>query len=249
MKTKYLLSLILCCLFLVNCQNNTKKQELIKQMTTQTSESEPEWTLLSQQNSLHGWHIYQNEDGNKTGWSVSEGVFTFDSKAAQGEGNKSLITDKKYRNFEIKFDWKLSPDSNSGVMGGVSEETQYEHPYLTGPEIQLIDAEIYGDDPKNQIHTTAALYDMIAPDRVMAKKAGEWNSYHITINYDENQGTVVHNGAEINRFPLQGKEWDTMVKNSTCATMDGFGKFKEGHLCLQDHPGVISYKNIKIRRL
>jgi len=31
--------------------------------------------------------------------------------------------------------------------------------------------------------------------------------------------------------------------------MEGFGKFKEGRISLQDHPGVISYKNIKIRRL
>ena len=102
---------------------------------------------------------------------------------------------------------------------------------------------------KNQIHTTGSLYDMIAPDHVMAKPAGEWNSYHIVINHEENKGTVNHNGMIINRFPLHGTEWDEMIENSKFKDISGFGKFKEGHLCLQDHPGVISYKNIKIRKL
>ena len=231
----------------LGCQNTSKKDKENSSEGTEVQSNE--WMSLSSSNSLSGWHIFQNESGEKSGWSVADGVFTFNSEAAKGDGNKSLITDEKFRNFEIMFEWKLSPNSNSGFMWGVSEDSKYEHPYVTGPEIQIIDAEIYGDDPKNQIHTTAALYDMIAPDRIMAKAAGEWNSYHITINYDKNQGTVVHNGEEINRFPLQGKEWDNMVKNSKFATMDGFGTYKEGHLCLQDHPGVISYKNIKIRRL
>lgn len=230
-----------------SCQNNPNNKKENKQETTEVQTSE--WRSLSGANSLEGWHIFQNESGEKTGWSVAEGVFTFDSEAAEGKGNKSLITDETFRNFEIQFEWKLSPNSNSGFMWGVSEDANYEHPFVTGPEIQIIDADIYGDDPKNQIHTTAALYDMIAPDRVMAKEAGEWNSYHITINQDANKGTVVHNGEEIIRFPLHGPEWDAMVKNSKFAKMEGFGKYQEGHLALQDHPGVISYRNIKIRKL
>jgi hypothetical protein len=54
---------------------------------------------------------------------------------------------------------------------------------------------------------------------------------------------------EINRFPLHGSEWDTMVANSKFSTMEGFGKYTEGHLSLQDHPGIISFRNIKIRKL
>src|SRR5210317_1091367 len=233
--------------FAFSCKNNPNNKKENKQETTEVQTSE--WRSLSSANSLDGWHIFQNESGEKTGWSVADGVFTFNSEAAEGKGNKSLITDEKFRNFEIMFEWKLSPNSNSGFMWGVSEDSKYEHPYLTGPEIQIIDAEIYGDDPKNQIHTTAALYDMIAPDRVMAKAAGDWNTYHITINQEANVGTVVHNGEEINRFPLHGSEWDNLVENSKFSDMEGFGKYKEGHLCLQDHPGIISYRNIKIRKL
>ncbi|MDG1762801.1 MAG: DUF1080 domain-containing protein [Flavobacteriaceae bacterium] len=248
MSKKLLSTLLIACVALfINCQNTAKKKKETSPETDKVSNNE--WINLSSSNTLDGWHIFQNESGEKTGWSVEEGVFTFNSDEAKGEGNKSLITDEKFTSFEIQFEWKLSPNSNSGFMWGVNEEPKYEHPYVTGPEIQIIDAEIYGEDPENQIHTTAALYDMIAPDRVMARAAGEWNTYHITINHETNSGTVVHNGEEINRFPLHGSEWDTMVKNSKFSEMEGFGKYQEGHLCLQDHPGIISYKNIKIRRL
>jgi len=244
---KSIFSLLCFIALMVSCQNTSKKE---KETSPEGKETKTvEWTTLSSSNSLDGWHIFQNENGEKTGWSVSDGVFTFNSESASGEGNKSLITNDKYGSFEIQFEWKLSPGSNSGFMWGVSEDSKYEHPYLTGPEIQIIDADIYGDDPENQIHTTAALYDMVAPSRVMAKPAGEWNRYHITIDHGKNLGTVVHNGEEINRFPLHGPEWDSLVENSKFSNMKSFGKYHEGYLCLQDHPGIISYKNIKIRRL
>ncbi len=230
-----------------SCQNKAKLAENVKNEAIEMERNQ--WLDMSPLTSLSGWHIYQNESGQKTGWTVTDGVFTYDSEKAEGDGNKSLISDEKFTNFEIKFDWKLSPNSNSGFMWGVNESTDYDAPYVTGPEIQIIDADIYADDKKNQIHTAGALYDMIAPDHVMAKPAGEWNSYHITINYEENKGTVVHNGMEINRFPLYGEKWDAMVAKSKFKEMSGFGKFKEGHLCLQDHPGVISYRNIKVRKL
>ena len=71
---------------------------------------------------------------------------------------------------------------------------------------------IYGDDPINQKHTVGALYAMSPPNSIASKKAGEWNQYHITVNYKTNQGKVILNGIEINNFPLSGDKWDAMVK-------------------------------------
>ena len=47
--------------------------------------------------------------------------------------------------------------------------------------------------------------------------------------------------------PYEGEAWDAMVANSKFATWEGYGKYQKGHLCIQDHPGVISYRNMKIR--
>jgi len=239
-----ILFLILALSFLWNCKTVNDKKE-----TIQTVDPSSEWTSLSPKDSFEGWHIFQNEAGKKTGWSVQDGVFTFDKEKASGKGNKSLLTNAVYTSFEIQFDWKLSPNSNSGFMWGVSEDEKYEHPFLTGPEIQIIDAEVYADDPKHQRHTVGALYDMVPPSNIASKEAGAWNTYHITVNHNLNEGIVVLNGIEINRFPLSGPEWDALVKESKFSNIPDFGIYKEGHISLQDHPGVISYRNIKIKQL
>ena len=228
------------------CQEAPKKNNRDNILTQSQSQG---WENLSNQDSFEGWHIYQNESGTKSGWTVEEGIFTFDENNAEGEGNKSLLTDSVYSSFEIEFEWKLSPNSNSGFMWGVSEDMKYEHPHVTGPEIQIIDAEVYGDDPKHQVHNVGALYDMIPPNSIAAKKAGSWNKYHIKVDHKKNEALIILNEVEINRFPLSGEEWDDMVKKSKFSNMSGFAKYKEGHICLQDHPGLISYKNIKIKRL
>ena len=238
---KFYLHLFLCLLLLTTsyCKNQTPEKKESQKLI-------PEWQNLVTSNTFKGWHIYQ-DDGTKVGWTVENDVFTFDSDLAEGEGDKSLITDQTFTNFEIKFEWMVSEESNSGFMWGVNEEKIYEFPYETGPEIQIIDPQIYIADEKNQIHTAGALYDMIAPSSLVTLPADQWNSYHITINHKVNEGVVNHNGIEINRFPLYGSEWDEMVSESKFAKWDGFGKFKTGKICLQDHPGKVSFRNIRIR--
>ena len=188
--------LFIFLLIFLNCK------ELAKKETNQQSVdvSEKSWISLSNDN-FDGWHIFQNEDGKKSGWSSKNGIYTFNKDNAKGEGNKSLLTDEMYSSFEIMFEWKLSPNSNSGFMWGVSEDKKYEHPHVTGPEIQIIDANTYGNDLEHQIHTVGALYDMVPPKDIVAKNAGEWNKYHITIDYQNNNGKVILNGIEINNFP------------------------------------------------
>ena len=97
---------------------------------------------------------------------------------------------------------------------------------------------------------------MVAPSEFVTNPAGEWNSYDITIDHRINKGVVVHNGTKIVEFPLSGEEWDAMVAPTKFNNCDqkpwhncDFGKFKTGKISIQDHPGVISFRNIKILEL
>ncbi len=257
---KILLPLLLV-LFVTNCKKPTDK-----------------WTDLLAENSLEGWHFFQ-DNGSKKGWIVEDGILTFNgiSDMETGEGDASLLSDKIYENFEIKFDWKIMAGGNSGFMWGVQDDPKYKYPYQTGPEIQILDAAMYEDttiilggeievqnvleDLEERKHFIGSLYDLSAPTVLDAcKPANEWNSYHIKINYMANRGEVILNGVSINSFPLQGPEWDAMVvqskfgKSETAdyiggARWEDFGKFSKGHICFQDHPGEVSFRNIKIREL
>ena len=218
--------------------------------------SNEDWQLLIPSEGLDGWHYYQDKKSNKTGWSNENGVLVFNSSFKKGNRDNSLVTDKKFSSFKIYFEWKVSAGGNSGFMWGVNEDNKYTHPFSTGPEIQILDI-TYSDGSKpNPKHSAGALYDLIAPEENVNKKAGEWNSFLITIDHIKNYGEVIHNGTIVSRFKLSGDSWDEMVKNSKFSNLDDksfshgdFGKFKTGHLVIQDHPGIISYRNMKILEL
>ena len=237
-----------------------------------------EWKSLIVDNSLDGWHIFQ-DDGTKKGWIVEGNILTFNgiSDMESGAGDASLLSDKVYRNFEIQFDWIVEPGGNSGFMWGVNEDEKYKYPYQTGQEIQILDAAIY-DDPKSVLggeielnnvmedlearkHFVGALYDLSAPTVIdVSKPAEQWNSYHIKIDYDANRGEVIFNDVSVNTFPLKGAEWDVMLEKSKFSKSEDyeylgdarwhdFGTFSEGHISFQDHPGKVSFRNIKIKEL
>jgi hypothetical protein len=239
-----------------------------------------EWTTLLVDNSLNGWHMFQ-DNGTKKGWVVVDDVLIFNgvSDMESGEGDASLLSDKMYENFEIQFDWKIIPGGNSGFMWGVQENEKYRYPYQTGQEIQILDPEIYNDptitlggdiEVQNALedlgvykHFVGALYDMSPPMRTdVAKPADQWNSYHIKIDYKANLGEVILNDVLINSFPLKGRQWEAMYQKSKFSDSEAegseylgdarwhdFAKFSKGYICFQDHPGKVSFRNIRIKEL
>ena len=237
-----------------------------------------EWKNLIVDDSLEGWHIFQ-DDGTKKGWIVEDNILIFNgvSDMESGEGDASLLSDKVYGNFEIKFDWKIATGGNSGFMWGVNEDEKFNYPYQTGQEIQILDPDIY-NNPQNALggdievsnamedlearkHFVGALYDLSAPTKLnVAKPAEQWNSYHIKIDYKVNRGEVILNDVLINSFSLKGPEWDSMLQKSKFSRSEDspylgdarwyyFGKFSKGHICFQDHPGKVSFRNIIIKEL
>ena len=229
-------------------------------------EYKEKWTVLLSDNDLDGWHYY-NDNGNKFGWSVSDGILSFDPSLTEyqrdslgnilthGNGslkkeNNDLVSDLDYTSFKLYFEWKVDSLTNSGFMWGVKEGEKYEFPFVTGPEIQIMDNN-YPDDVK-----AGSLYGMVSPKQDMTKPIGEWNSYLITIDHINNFGNVVFNGTQVVSFPLSGEEWESMVAGTKFANCDEkpwdnceFGKFKTGKICLQDHGAKVYFKNIKIKEL
>jgi len=251
---------------------------LVAALLTNCSTTKNAWKSLIVNDTLEGWHIFQ-DNGSKKGWIVEDNTLIFNgvSDLETGKGDASLVSDKIYHNFEIQFDWKVERGGNSGFLWGVKEDKKYRYPYQTGQEIQILDPAIY-DDPKiaqggdveiqNAIedlkaykHFAGALYDLSAPTKTnVAKPAEQWNSYRIKINYKANRGEVILNDVLINSFPLTGPEWDKMVQQSKFSKSEAydylgdarwhdFGKFPGGHICFQDHPGKVYFKNIKIKEL
>lgn len=226
------ISLLLLCLLLVGC-----------------SPSKEGWIDLFNGENLEGWHIY-GAGNSSDGWYVENGVLTFDYKLHTNGRSSNLVTDSKYTNFELALEWNISDQGNSGVFWGVIENEQFDHPYQTGPEIQILDdnwleyIEVRGD-----INRAGSLYGLMAPSTIVSKAAGIWNHFLIHIDHNENIGYVVFNQQEVLHFPVHGPEWEAMIAKSGFADWPGFGKAKTGHISLQEHGGKVAFKNIKIKIL
>jgi hypothetical protein len=161
-----------------------------------------------------------------------------------------LITRDVFRDFELTFDWKISPGGNSGVKYNVSEEISManapNHAAL-GFEYQVLDDKL-AEDRLIPSHRAAGLYDLIPPraDKTL-KPAGEWNSSRII--FRGNHGEHWLNGSKVVEFDLGTPAMDSALAASKYRNIPHFAERRAGHIVLQDHGDEVYYRNIRIRSL
>ncbi len=247
--------LILCGLLLASFACKEKPKEEAKEEVAEQEQKVPqdanesEWTTLFDGTSFDGWHLYNAGEVGEP-WKLEDGTMVFYPPKDRPEGvSYNIVTDKDFTNFVLSLEWKVAKGGNSGIFWGVSEEEKYGQPYMTGPEIQVLDDDNHPDAKNGTTHQAGALYDMISPSKKVVNPAGEWNLVELTINHDTNHGQVLLNGEKIVEFPVHGPEWDNMVAKSKFAGWEGFGAYKTGKIGLQDHRDIVAYRNIKIKEL
>jgi Domain of Unknown Function (DUF1080) len=219
---------------------------IVATMTTLTSSTpQKKWKKLFDGKSFAGWHNYLKKDVSSK-WQIEDGAMVL-----TGKGGGDLITDQEYANFELELEWKIAPGGNSGIFFGVFEDPKYSTPYMTGPEIQVLDDAKHPDSfaGKAGNHKAGSLYDMLPPaDLTVVKPANEWNKARVILN----NGRAEHylNGKKIVEYATAGPDWDAMVANSKFKNWGGFGKYNaKGKIGLQDHGDKVWYRNIRIKEL
>ncbi|MEM9362681.1 MAG: DUF1080 domain-containing protein [Bacteroidota bacterium] len=247
------ITLLLVLVLIFSCKEKPKEEPKVEKETTQSSmEKKSEWKVLFDGTSWDGWHVYSGREIEEA-WSLEDGAMLLNKTSeARKDGERfNVVTDEAYTNFVLSIEWMVNSGANSGIMWGVVEDEKYPEPYVTGPEIQVLDNIGHPDSKTDTSHQAGALYDMVSPSQEALKAVGKWNHYLITVNHDTNEGSVVLNGIKIVEFPVHGEAWDAMVAKSKFATWEAFGKSKTGRIALQDHgePIVIGYRNIKIKEL
>jgi hypothetical protein len=194
------------------------------------------WKLLFDGKSTEGWRNYKKPEIGQ-GWKVENGAL---ARADKGAGD--IVTKDKYGAFEFSVEYNISKEGNSGLMFHVTEEGGA--PWHTGPEIQIQDNKD-GHDPQK----SGWLYQLYRPegDLDAAKPAGEWNQLRVLIT-PEKCATWM-NGKLYYEFVKGSEDWNARVAKSKFAKMENFGKPTSGHICLQDHGNLVSFRNIKIRAI
>jgi hypothetical protein len=226
-----LIAVIICTSFTIS----TSKMEIQK----------GKWISLFDGKTLTGWHGY-NKTGAITNWAIEDGAMVCLGAAPDAHGG-DIVTNEAYGNFELRWQWKMTKEGNSGVMYHVLEGAKYHAPYETGPEYQMID-DLTFPEKLEEWQKTGADYAMNLPnEKKKLKLVGEWNTSKIIFN----KGHVEHwlNGKIIVEFQAWDAKWLKEKQEGKWKDYPDYGLAKKGLIALQDHGHKVYFKNIKIRVL
>ena len=166
-----------------------------------------------------GWHL-RRKDGHNS-WSIDDSVLKNTVNA--GEHGTDLVTDKKFWNFTVRYEFQVPDNSNSGF-------------YLRGRhEIQILGDFKSGKAAKGG---NGAIYNHTAPSEFASKPGDEWQTAEATIIGNKItvtlNGKKIHDNVECNK--ATGSEIDNKVTES-------------GPIFLQGDHGTVWFRNMRIKEL
>lgn len=173
--------------------------------------SQPVWgkpIRLTEGNQMKAWHA---EGANQ--WIAENGILRSPKSGA------NLVTNEKFNDFKLHVEFRIPKGSNSGV-------------YLRGRyEAQVTDSK--GMEPA--LDQMGAIYGFLTPSEMVAKEAGEWNTYDITLI--GRMITIVANGKTV----ISNQE----IPGITGGAIDS-KEGESGPLLIQGDHGPVEYRNIII---
>ncbi|GJG89194.1 glycosyl hydrolase [Gemmatimonadetes bacterium T265] len=215
------------------------------------------WRLLFDGTTLTGWRGLGRDTVPSAFWTVRDGAI---EKLASGrvphaaDGQPlvggDLMTDSTYEDFELSWQWKISPGGNSGVKYNVSERlsTTLEPRHAAkGFEYQMLDDDRHADG-KLPSHRAGALYDLVPPNASKRlRPVGEWNTSRIVFRGPHGEHWL--NGEEVVEFDLGSPRMRDALAASKYRVIPWFAERRRGPIVLQDHEDAVWFRDVKIREL
>ena len=197
------------------------------------------WVLLFDGKTTNGW----TTSGGKpvpTGWEVKDGCIT----TIKGGKGGDIVTVNEYQDFEFSVDYNIEPGCNSGIKYFY---TNYKNGGNLGMEYQVLDDQLAEDNKKDN-HLCGSFYDVLAPNSAVKiiNLPGKWNTVRIVAKGKNVEHWL--NGIKILEFTRGSKSFTEAVATSKFNKTDpAFGTVDKGKVLLQEHGGVASFRNIKIK--
>jgi hypothetical protein len=196
---------------------------------TTAGEADDGWITLFDGKDLSAWDNGAGKEPG-AGWVIEDGAVTRKERAGY------MWTKERFGDFVLELEFKTT--GNSGVFFRTGDPRNC---VQTGFEMQVM------KPSKPSKHSVGALYDALAPRKNAA--TDDWNKVAITakgskITIDMNGERIIE--ADLDDWSEAGKNPDG-TKNKYRAALKDFPR--EGHVGLQEHGAVVSFRNIRIKPL
>jgi hypothetical protein len=213
---------------------------------------------------LAGWKVPKGDNGH---WKVKDGTIDCDARSESKEKEKSLWTEKSFKNFVLRIDWrlKLEPAFKNPRVPIILPDGSH----LKGPDGKVVQIEIDDVDSgiylrgssKSQVNIwmwpigSGEVYgyrmDKNMPPEVRAavtpkkradKPRGEWNTFEITVKRDRlwvklNGVEVIHD-AHLPGIPKEGP-----------IALQHHGSFNAKTGQWTGPPSLVQFRNVYIKEL
>ncbi len=234
------------------------------------------WQLLFDGKTFAGWEDPTKKAPPDDGFTIEDGCI---KPLRRQTLNQDLFTTALYRDFELEFDWKISPGGNSGVKYRIQDRVMLDdekprqkfedrvnasmknrrqdrpvkgQEYVIGFEYQVLDNARNPDALRGTNHQAGALYDMLSPLKDATRPVGEFNRSRLVVKGDAVQHWL--NGVKVVDGSLNAPE---VAKGSQARWGADSPVYellvkhpkKDCQISIQNHNSDAWFKNIKIRKL
>jgi hypothetical protein len=242
--------------------------------TLSAEERKAGWVLLFDGQSMDHWVDPRAETPPGDAWSIEDQCLKAKAHPAIDE---DLFSRAAYRDFELVFEFKISPAGNSGVKYRVQDhffvnpqpgerfEVAVERSfsnrvarpaqgqdYVVGFEYQITDDAANKDALGNVKHTAGALYDMVAPSAHASRPVGEFNQGRIVVRGKHVEHWL--NGVKVVDSALDSEDALAGIRkrwrdSPHILEMMAKQPRKSCPITLQNHGDEAWFRNIKIREI
>jgi hypothetical protein len=232
------------------------------------------WKLLFDGRSYAGWEDPAKKSPPGTSFTIEDGCLKATSRPPV---NEDLFTSDTYGDFELEWDWKISPGGNSGLKYRIQDRVfllnqpmprfedmvnaalknrRSDRPakgqeYVIGFEYQITDNAANPDAKGNgPMHQAGALYDMFPALKNVTRPVGEFNHARVVVKGDRVEHWL--NGQKVVDGSLKAPEIVRSAAKRWGETSPVYHLLvdqprKRCQISLQNHEDVCWFKNIRIR--
>lgn len=186
---------------------------------------EPGFTYLFNGENLDGWMGGQ--------YVVEDGMLV-----CPADGGGTILTEKEYTNFLLRFDFRLEPGGNNGLAIRTPAEG---NPAYVGMELQILDNEApqYADLGPAQYH--GSIYDVVPAKRGALREPGKWNRQEVYVNED-----IVR--VKLNGRLILDADLSQITDPAVLDAHPGLRRYS-GHIGFMGHGDRLEFRNLRIQEL
>jgi hypothetical protein len=181
---------------------------------------------------LSGWTLQSGQIGS---WRAEGG-----SLITSGDPKGWLFAEKEYSDFELRVEYKVSANANSGICiraPGPDVAPGAQDPSFKGLEIQIIDDNASQGDSGD--FATGSIWGIAAPSQRVTRPVGEWNAMDIVVR--GRQVAVSINGtqvvdANLGDHAAKAERFPGLLRTS-------------GFIGLQSYANQVEFRNVAIKSL